>query len=321
MSIFSPQVLGVDIGHASLRLVGLTVGRKPQLVGCKELMIPIELNEGWVFKDTGAVAKILRQAMAEAAPKRLRAGKAYAALPEAILFRKVLELPLLTSSAELIELVRVEVAQYLPDPIETMQIDFQVLGEIEPGKTQQVMVVAASLKVIESYLAVFRAAHLELELLEPRSMSLARAMGSKTDRKAVLILDSTASVTTLAIYDQGLIRVNSTLNLGTKPIYEMEKDPAQQKEMDQKIKELAVAIGEEIEHVLKFYSNRAAGRDAVEEIYLVGSGSLRPAIKDAIQGETELKVKTGQPVIPCPAFCDRRYLAAIGVALYPSLQL
>ncbi len=93
MSLFSSTILGIDIGYSTVKVVGVSSGPKPKFIGCKEIHVDPELLSRDGFQKPEVIAAAINQAMNEAAPKPLKKGPAYVALPESITFRKILEIP------------------------------------------------------------------------------------------------------------------------------------------------------------------------------------------------------------------------------------
>lgn len=309
-------VLGIDIGHDAIKVVGLTVGRKPRLIGCASAPVNAQLIGREQANDPAPVSKALKAALAAAAPKKLSPGVGVLALSESVLFRKVLELPHIPDDNERRDAISVEAAEYLPQPIDEMELDYQVLGSSADGITEQVMVVAVSRSLVELYNQAFSDAGIQLEAIDAKPSSLGRLLVPKASKEAVLILDIGSELSTVSMHHAGLCQVTSTVNVGGNCI----KDPATGEvdadREDAQIAHLVEELLEEVAHVIKFYTNRSLNAQPVKEILLAGGGSHLKNLKQQLASGLELPVSEAKPPLILPAFCDRRYNGALGAALY-----
>lgn len=271
------------------------------------------------FDNPALIGQALREALRTAAPHPLKPVAAYSAVSESLVFRKILELPLMAED-ELHSAVSLEVGQYLPQSVEEMELDFQPLGPMADGKAQQVMVVAVSKKIINDYLAVFQSAKLPVRAIDVKPAAIGRAIVSKGEKDAILLIDIGSETTTLSLYDQHAVRVTGSINLGGNIIRDPETGEIDEDRQADRLKRLANGIADELEHVVKFYKNRLSSPKEITEARLSGGGSMIAGTVEAIEAAIDFKVVAGQSVLGLPPFCDRRFLGALGCALYPLYQ-
>ena len=310
-------LLGIDIGHDAIKLAGLRTGSKACLVGCKSIDVNSELLGRDKLEDTAPITNALKQALATAAPHRLVAGPAVLALSESVLSRKVLELPLVRSDEELRAVVAVQAAEYLPLPIDEMELDYQVLGVEKDGMIQQVMVVAVSSKLIAFYLKAIAAAGIQLMAIDTKPSAIGRLLVPAKATDAFIILDIGSELSTVSVYHHGAIQVASTVNLGGNIIKDKttgKPDPEREAGL---IERLVSEVSEEVDHVIKFYTNRSLDEEPVKQILLTGGGSHVVGITEQLTSQLQLPFILGKPTLTLPPFCDRRFNGALGAALYP----
>lgn len=309
--------MGVDIGHSSVKVVGISVGKKPTFIGCKEITMDPKYLQKEGFDNTALIGQALREAMRSAAPKPITANIAYSAVSESLVFRKVLDLPVLPTEDELVDAMHMEVIQYLPNPIEDMELDYQKLGVSTEGNTQQIMVVAVNRKIIQDYLAVFDAAKMTVRAIGDKPAALARAVISPKEEDAIVMVDIGSEICTVSLYEEGIIRVTGSLNIGGNIIRNSQSHEVDEEKLAEHIKRLANGVIDEVEDVVKFFTNRTVHQKKVKEIRVTGGGSMIAGVPEAIAKATDFKVVTGESIIALPPFCDRRFLGALGCALYP----
>ncbi|MBU6389397.1 pilus assembly protein PilM, partial [Patescibacteria group bacterium] len=207
------------------------------------------------------------------------------------------------------------------EPPENMEVDYQLLGPLPDGTLQQIMVVAAGKKLIESYMAVFKEAKLSLQAIDAKPASVGRAIVGANEKEGILLLDITSTMSTVSIYEHGSIWVTGFVNSGGNVIRDEDTGevlPAA--EQQSAIKRLVSSIADEVDHVLKFYHNRSVGQGKVKEIRVSGGGSLIDGILDDLKKTVDLPVQIGKATITVPSFCDRRFFGALGSALYVAYE-
>lgn len=309
--------IGVDIGHASVRVVGLSGGKLPVFRGCKEIMVDSKYLQKEGFDNHAAIAKAIRQAMDEAQPKKINAKEVYVTISESMIFRKLIEISKQNTKEQMTEAIRNESAQYLPEPIEKMELDYQVLGSVEETGVTQVMIVAVSKRLTEDLIKVFNAAKLTPRAFEPKPESVGRALVSASLKKAVLIVDIGQSTCTVSAYDQGIARATSALNVGTLSVFDPSTGEAPDEEnIKEKMPRLIGQIADEIDHVVKYYSNRTVHVGEIEQIYLSGAGSILSGAVEMLAKAVDQSVEEVKPIIAVGNTCDRRFYGALGAALY-----
>jgi type IV pilus assembly protein PilM len=308
-------VIGVDFGHASVKVAGLRLGAKPSLLGCKAVALDPQFLTKEGFKEPAAIAVALKEAVATSAPHRLPVVPCVVALSEVILFRKILELPVMTEGDDLRSAVRLQAAEFLPLPVDEMEVDYQVLGRAEGGDSQQVMVVGAPRKIIDDYLAVFKLAKLPLAAIDTKPAAVGRLLAAGV-KDGVVLIDIGSELSTISIYQAGMVRVTSTVNMGGDIIKDAATGEVDTERDAKQLLRLTQALGEEVDHVLKFYANRSAEAQPVSKALLAGGGSMIANLLEGVAKEIGIPVEINKPSLELPPFCDRRFGGAVGAALY-----
>ncbi len=319
MGLFSRTIVGIDIGHASVKVVGVSVSRRPRVVGFADVPVDTKYlaKEGTV--DPALVAQALQQAMRTAFPRAIHAQEAYASVSEGIVFRKILEVPISVTIDEMANVVRAEVVEYLPDDIANLEIDYQILGEL-PGELQQVMVVAVDKKVVSNFLEIAKLAKLKLKALDPKPSAVGRAIVLPRDTSPVILVDIGAQMTSISIYAQHAVWVTGSVNMGSDTIRNPETGELDPKK-EVKLERLVDGIVDELTHVVKFYQNRASGEQEIKQIRLSGGGALLEGVVVAIKNQVKQEVLLGSPILPLPQGADSRFIGALGCALYTLYDL
>lgn len=309
------HAIGIEINQTVLNVAGVSTGRHPAVLGCASA----ELAKDWVTREgiaePGRVAEKLQIILQQAQPKPLTSGEAYICLPESFIFRKVIELPVIADPDQERDMVRLHVSEFLPEPLEQMEVDYQVI----PGsgtESRSYVVVATPQKVVEGYMAVCAAAHLHVAAIEPAAASVGRYGSNLRKPQPTLLIDIGKSMTTVAAYADLMVHLSSTVTIGAESAESEKDDPLSEKELLDRIEGLAAAVADEANHVSTFYSNRSGNHSQLAYAVVVGEGSLLANLPELLAKQMELPVRLGQPVMPVPPSCTRQYSAPLGAALY-----
>jgi type IV pilus assembly protein PilM len=151
-----PEMIGLDIGSHSVKLVGLKTASKGSFIthlGIRE--IPPGHDEDRVGYLTGILRDLLKEA-------GIKSGKVRMTVSGSGVNIKRISIPDMPR-AELKEAVRWEIKGHLPFPVETAQIDFHILGEVIEDKIKKLdlMVVSCPNHLIDQSFSIAREAGLE----------------------------------------------------------------------------------------------------------------------------------------------------------------
>lgn len=217
----SQGLLGVDIGTTAVKVVELTPeGGKIRLVTYGYADIAPDKDASVLsVDDAKRMAAILQQIIKASG---MKATKAVAALPASSVFHAIISIPMPKTAKEDIRgVVEAQTAKLLPLPIAEMIIDSHIIdkdllpkddgkpavekkADDQPAaKTVRVQVTAAPKALVEKYIAVFRAAKLELISLETEVFALMRALIGKDSAKT-MIVDVGGDRTNIVIAERGV---------------------------------------------------------------------------------------------------------------------
>lgn len=213
--MFEQQIddpIGLDISELSVKFVQFKPkGTRLELAAFADVPIP----PGLVSEDIIANEHGLVDFLVELFGKRTyHAGKVrgrsiVASIPESKAFVKVISLPKLDPE-ELVTAVPIEAEQYIPLPLDQMQIDWQPVGEVN-GKLR-VLITATPKEYVQNLVRVLNSAGLVPQALEPESAAITRALlSSKGGDAGTLILDMDAARTSLIVYADNSVQFTSSL--------------------------------------------------------------------------------------------------------------
>jgi type IV pilus assembly protein PilM len=214
----SKPLLGVDISPSSVKVVELSVGAKTQM---RLERYAIETLERGAIVDGNienpeAVSSALQKALRRCGSKSKVAS---IALPSASVITKRISLPAGQSDDDYEIQVESEASQYIPFPIEEVNLDFQLLGPIgENGEDVEILLAAARKEKVEDRVAVTEMVGLRSTIVDIEPF----AARSVIDHIAGFLPDNGRGQI-VAVFDIGHASTALTVTLNGATIFEREQ--------------------------------------------------------------------------------------------------
>lgn len=194
---------GLDIGSHSLKIAQVEKNKdKPRLIAFGFAEAPPRGLLSEAETDLTALAEAIKRLHQEA---RIDTKNVASALPEDQVFTKVVTFPKL-SDEELGSAIKWEAEQYVPIPLDEVNLDYQIVGKAKEGVAEkiEVLLVAAPKRLIEKVLQVLRVAGFNPVALETEILALARSLITP-DSETSLLVDLGARATDIAIVENGQV--------------------------------------------------------------------------------------------------------------------
>jgi type IV pilus assembly protein PilM len=298
--------------------------------------------------DETRLAENIRRAMVEAG--KLDTNYVVASVPEGKAYVRTLTLPKM--GAEEIEgAIPWELEQDIPIPIDQVYLDWQVVNDTAPDKTE-VLVMAAPKDYIDDLVTALRMAKLTPVAFELESQATARALiGKEEGSQSVLVLDIAQSHTSFIIVEDRNVHYTSSIPVGeaafTESIVRTLSVPAAEAEklvttvglvadtknanIRQPLLPILDNIVDEVKNVVRFYEEHSPAR-TISRIFLCGPGAKLLGIDEYVSARLNLgsgksfgRVELGNPwasVVtdpnaPLPVSKQQfsEYATAVGLAL------
>jgi type IV pilus assembly protein PilM len=202
--------VGLDISDEIVRLVDLKrYGAHFKLGLYAEEKIPTDIIEIGYIKDKNKLSEIL-----SALQKKYNLHFIKASLPEEKSYLFKTEIPMMDES-EIRGALQFKIEENVPVGLAEAVYDYRILKKPEPGdKTIRVSVTVVHMKVISSYLEVFKNAHLVPTELQVESQAIAHAAVPRGKEETYILIALRENRTVLAIVSQGEVQFTSTLHVG-----------------------------------------------------------------------------------------------------------
>ncbi len=145
MFLFKPKqapILGIDISSTSVKLLELSrTGSGFRVESHAVEPLPSEAVAEKVIQDVEAVGEAVRSAVKKAGT---RVKDAAVAVPGSAVITKVIAMPATLGEEDLEAQIQIQAEQYIPYPLEEINLDFEVLGPSEDNEETVDVLLAAS---------------------------------------------------------------------------------------------------------------------------------------------------------------------------------
>jgi type IV pilus assembly protein PilM len=206
--------LGLDIGSRTIKLIELGLeGNAAGLLAAGSIPTPPKALASSVQADTEAIAEAIKRLVKETGVK---SKEVRIALPESKVFTRVIEVPAL-SQRELTSAIRWEAEQYIPLPLDQVNLDFTVLRDAKDTGTNKMeaLLVAAPKALVNYYLSILEFAELTPVAAETEVIATTRALTrSVPNVHNVMMVSLGAQTTDVAIVRNGILTFTRSLSAG-----------------------------------------------------------------------------------------------------------
>ncbi|EKD87262.1 MAG: hypothetical protein ACD_36C00174G0010 [uncultured bacterium] len=263
-------ILGVDIGSHSIKVVEISKDIKTaSLLSAGSIPTPPGALSSNSSVDYEAVAVALKKLLKDIGAKSRDAN---VALPESQVFTRVIAVPQL-SARELSSAMRWEAEQYIPLPLDQVNLDFTILRDSkQTGKsTMEALLVAAPKVLVEKYLTILELAEITPVGVETEIIAASRAVIRTTPSlRTVMVASLGAQTTDFAILEDGVLSFTRSISSGGEAL---SRALAQRLEFD-------ISQAEEYKKIYGLETNKLEGKivEAVKPIMDTIIGEMKRAI-------------------------------------------
>lgn len=333
-------IIGLDISSTGIKL--MSIDPKKWLVngyGSIDLD-PLKTKEALEDENSTFLTESIKSLIKEKITGTLESDIVAIAVPTARSYTRTFTLP---ASAEksLDEAVLLEAEQYIPIPVSTLYIDYQV---IERNRKTIIILMSAVSKVIaDNITRGVEAAGLFPVLIEPSINSVGRVLTStENGTLPTVIVDIGPTSTDIAILDKGAIRVTGGVEVGgnaftldiakklnialenahqLKVLNGLSAGPRQQK-IKEALSPSLERILVETKKVMRYYTERINTERKFEQLLVVGAGANIPGIGEYFTDKLVIAARVASPwqkldfgkVEEPPKQLRARYITVAGIA-------
>jgi len=272
---------------------------------------PAKLNDS-IEQGTGYLGKGIDELLKQHIVGPIHTNRVVMGLSTARTFNRSLSLPL-AAEKNLLEAVQIEAEQYIPLPIQQLELDFEITAR---GKeTLEVNICAVPKLIVNNCVAACEAAGLEVVMIEPAINGVARLLThTEQGELPTVIVDIGAAATDIAVYNR-TIRVTGSVAVGgnsfTLDIANALKVPLENAHQLKVLNGLSAGpkqakitaaldpslklISAEIKKIIRYYTERISTAEKLEQVIIVGGGSNVPGIGEFFTNELVMPARVASP--------------------------
>lgn len=307
-----PNHVGIDFGNHSVKAIELDGinSKTPSLTNFGSQPTPHGVINSGDKQHQQQLADALK---ALYSASKIKNKKVVFAIPESAVFTRFLELPGI-KDAEIEQAVFYEAKQYIPIPIEDVQLSFLKIGFNQDKNAPRILVVAAPRKIVDIYLNVSQLAGIEPIAVETESVAMGRAMFRATQEKHLVMLDFGAQTTDMSVMVDGNLVFSQSISIGSDSLtqaivnqFNFEYTQAEEYKrnyglvadvLEGKIltalKPVMDSIITEVQRGMEFYKSKTL-MASPKNFLLNGDGALLPGLGEYISNSLSVQAQIADP--------------------------
>ena len=316
-------LLGVDISSTAVKIIELsqTAGTAAELYRVDAFMIePLPVNAVVEKKisDIDAVGQTIQRAVAKSGTKARRAACAVAG---SAVITKVISMSAALSDAEMEAQIQMEADQYIPYPLEEVNIDFDLLGpSVNNPDMVDVLLAASRRENVDDRVAALEIAGLTTEIVDVEAYVMENAcallLGRFDDERqdqTVAVADVGATTTTLHVLHDGKTVYTREQNFGGNQLldeverrYGLARAQALERLEENRLPEnfatevlgpFKEALAQQIARALQFFYS-ASTYNRTDQVMLAGGSAGIEHLEELIEERLGFPVSIANPFAP-----------------------
>lgn len=332
-------IVGLDLSQTGIKM--MSINAKKQLVtGYGSLDLdPLRMQSSLEKDDDTYLQKSVEEMLSKNFVGTMPSNHIVMSIPTNRTYTRTFKIPI-ANETHLKDAVELEIDQYIPMPIETLYVDYQI---DERSKTDLTISMSAAPRVlIDRCITSAENAGLRVVMVEPSISAVARVLENAEDgHLPTVIIDIGPAGTDIAILDHS-IRITGSIGIGgntftldiakklkiplenahqLKVLNGLSPGPRQQK-LQGALMPSFERILNETRKIIRYYTERVEGSSKLEQVLIVGGGSNIPGIGEYFTDNLVMPARVASPwqrlnfgSLPEPAKQFRsRYITAAGLA-------
>ncbi len=333
------ELIGLDISSSAVKLVELSrAGDGYRLEAYAAEPLPPTAVTDHQVKEPELVAEYISRAVRKAGT---RTKQAAVAIPGSAAITKIIEMSAALSDDEMEQQVRFEADQHIPESIEDVNLDFQVIGPSARSPDQvQVLLAACKSETVDMRVAAIEMAGLKARVVDVETYALQNACTLLTHQmpdaglnKTVVLVDLGASGTQVNVLHNLETVYTRDLNFGGRQLTEdvmrhfnLDAEAAEKAKREGSLppefsSEVLPAfledVAQQISRTLQLYFSSSAAHATVDQILLGGGCGALPGIAETVQNQLQIPAAAAQPFteMRMPLLARREHLAGVAPSL------
>ena len=308
-------VFGLDIGSTSLKVMQIESNKKGStndVVGYGVAPFDTAAIKNGVILEPEVMAKAAHELFSKNLVGEINTRRVAVAIPASRTYNRSILLPNMKKQ-DIAEAVRLEAEQYIPMSLDSLYLDYNVVGQTEQGI--EVLAVAAPKQIVDSYLLLTEMLGLEVVAMETTISASGRLFvhAEESDVPTVLI-DLGALSSDITIYDETLIVTGTVVGGGdnfndlisqklgvTKQEAHIIKTKyglglsKKQKEITEGLSPIIEQLIKEVRRMIRYYEERHNTERKIKQVVTMGGGANMPGLSEYLTNQLRLPVRMCDP--------------------------
>lgn len=327
--------IALDIGSSSIKMVE-AAGEKTgyRLVSVGMLPLPPTAVQNNMVAEKDVVVKTIRSLIQA---NGIKATQVISAVPGRAVIIKKIQLPA-QEQAELEANVEFEATNVIPESLENVNLDYQVLSYIDDGSKMDVLLVAVKKEIINSYTQVIQEAGLTPAIMDVDYFAMENMYEANYEIQpdtVVGLIHIGARYTSINVLKNGVSTFTGDLQVGGEAFTEglvqalqVSYDQAEtfkvtgllegkkSADLESLLKPTCESLAEEVSRTLSLYAGMAA-EEGIHSIYLSGGSAKVPGLCALLGEKMEVPAELAEPFrgFSVARNIDKNYLAESGLLL------
>lgn len=309
-------LFGLDIGHSTLKAMQVSrqAGGKISVLGYGISEFKSAAIQNGVIIEPEEIARAMHELFEKNMIGSITSRRVACSVPTSRTFSRPMKTPVLDHDA-ILEAIHLEAEQYIPIPIDNLYIDYEVVYQDEKG--MELLMVAVSKNIVDSYQHTLEALKLEPVAFEPSINAASRLVKMQAGSKPepAIIVDIGSVTSNIAVFDKNLLvtsavsgggdniteLISKALHLTPQKALELKKEygisfSERQQRIIDAIKPNLENLIHEIQKSIRYYSERAAQTDSqISQLITLGGGSVMPGLSQYLSKQLRLKTQALDP--------------------------
>jgi type IV pilus assembly protein PilM len=323
--------VALDIGSSSIKMVEAAVDKSGyRILKLGILPLPDQAIQNNMVVDSGAVVDVIRRLTNE---NGVKAKQVIAAVPGRAVIMKKLQMPR-QEPAELEANIEFEAQNIIPDSLENVNLDYQVVQESEDGNKMDVLLVAVKKEIVNSYTEAIEEAGLAPAVMDVDYFALENMYeanyGGETENGVVALIHIGSQYTSITLLQNGISIFTGDLSLGGAYFTDtvarqlgIETEAAEAfkttgvlqdngaLDFDAALRPSCEELAEEVRRTVSLYGVVPSDEaDGLKMIYLSGGGAKLNGLRSTLEERMGVPTRLSEPfrAFTVHRSIDRKYL-------------
>lgn len=301
-----------DIGSSSIKMVEAAADKNGyRLLNAGVLSLPAGAVQNNMVIEGGTVVHAIRRLIQE---NGVKANKVISAVPGRAVIMKKFQLPM-QQGEELDTNVEFEAKQVIPESLENVNLDYQVVNYLDGGNKIEVLMVAVRKEIVESYTDVIEQAGLSPAIMDVDYFAMESMYETNYPQSAgevIGLIHIGARYTSMNVLSNGISTFTGDLPVGGEEFTDslrrelrISSDAAEtlkvtgmldgkSADVEALLRPTCESLAEEIRRTLSLYG-AVASEEGIRTIYVSGGSAKIPGLCDLLEDRLRVPVRPAEP--------------------------